>query len=122
MYPGPAGLYRPTSGFNRVCKGSALGTPLEGVWNGPLDHSIAVSFAWDEEALYIGAKVFDDTEQVNDLILWNGDNLNLQFSGPNRERYTQIYYLAHKHAGGSGFENDPGIVRQLLEFSWAPPV
>ena len=112
MYPGPAGLYRPTSGFNRVCKGSTLGNPLEGVWNGPLDHSIAVSFAWDEEALYIGAKVFDDTEQVNDLILWNGDNLNVHLSGPNRERFTQIYYLAHKHAGGSGFDDDPGIVRQ----------
>ena len=36
-----------------------------GIWNGILDHSAAVSFAWDASNFFIGVKVADDTHQLN---------------------------------------------------------
>lgn len=55
-----------------------------GIWNGIQDFSNAVAFAWQPDALFIGAKVIDDTHQ-NPGNGWNGDSMQFLFTGPDRD-------------------------------------
>merc|ERR1719223_46194 len=72
-----------------------------GIWNGPLDHSIAVAFNWEPTGLYIGAKVIDDTHQLNGASGWNGDSMQVVFANAERTEVTHLYNYAWDAAGGS---------------------
>jgi hypothetical protein len=72
-----------------------------GIWNGPLDHSIAVAFNWDPTGLYLGAKVIDDTHQLNGASGWNGDSMQVVFANDERTEVTHLYNYAWDAAGGS---------------------
>jgi hypothetical protein len=72
-----------------------------GIWNGPMDHSIAVAFNWDSNALYLGAKVIDDTHQLNGASGWNGDSMQVVFANDARTEVTHLYNYAWDAAAGS---------------------
>ncbi len=72
-----------------------------GIWNGPLDHSIAVAFNWDTTGLYLGAKVIDDTHQLNGASGWNGDSMQVVFANAERTEVTHLYNYAWDAAGGT---------------------
>ena len=72
-----------------------------GIWNGPLDHSIAVAFNWNAGALFVGAKVIDDTHQLNGASGWNGDSMQVVFANAERTEVTHLYNYAWDAAAGS---------------------
>ena len=51
-----------------------------GHWDGAIDQSTALSFAWDFQNFYLGIKVVDDTHQLNGNSGWNGDSVQVVFA------------------------------------------
>ncbi|GGE01430.1 S-layer homology domain-containing protein [Paenibacillus nasutitermitis] len=68
-------------------------------WAGQEDLSATARFAYDEEALYVGVEVKDDTHEAyagNEI--WKGDSVQMAFS-PDGEHYGPEYGFSH--ANGS---------------------
>ena len=78
-----------------MCESTGFGTPKSS-WTGPLDQATAYSYTWDEEAVYFGIKVYDDSQQVNDLVLWAGDSINLVITDVEKTQIKQIHWLSIK--------------------------
>jgi hypothetical protein len=87
---------------------------LGGIWNGPDDHSSAVSFAWDSEAFYVAVKVIDDhhqnpgTDELTDLLEtngkmagvgWNDDAVNILFANAARDSIALLYDVGLEPSG-----------------------
>eukprot|EP01051_Picozoa_sp_SAG22_P022061 SAG22_NODE_5134_length_1079_cov_3.641837_2_plen_275_part_01 len=61
-----------------------------GIWNGIYDQSSAFALVWEESALYLGIKVFDDTHQ-NPGSGWNGDTVQVAFAAASRAGGVILY-------------------------------
>lgn len=65
-----------------------------GHWSGPDDHSSAVAFAWESDALYLGVVVTDDSHQHASAAAWNGDGVQVVFANAARDTVTHLYNFA----------------------------
>ena len=61
-----------------------------GHWKGLDDHALAFAMAWSTSAVFIGAKVIDDTHQ-NAGSGWNGDSLQIATTNAARDAVPQVY-------------------------------
>ena len=65
-----------------------------GHWSGPDDHSSAVAFAWESDALYLGVVVTDDSHEHASANAWNGDGVQVVFANAARDTVTHLYNFA----------------------------
>ena len=81
-----------------------------GHWSGPDDHSSAVAFAWESDALYLGVVVTDDSHQHASAAAWNGDGVQVVFANPARDTVTHLYNFALRDDGRviTDHERGPG--------------
>jgi hypothetical protein len=88
-----------------------------GSWHGVDDHAVAISFAWDQNALYLGVKVKDDTHQLNGNSGWNGDSVQVVFSTKERDSITHLYNYAITNTGEhvAHHERGPGGTSVTIE-------
>ena len=54
-----------------------------GTWNGPLDHSTAITMAWTPNNMYMGIKAADDLH-TNANSGWQGDTVQVMFTSAAR--------------------------------------
>ena len=78
-----------------------------GTWSGPEDHSSAVAFAWDEDNLYVGVVVTDDTHQ-NGGSGWNGDSIQMVFANAAQDTVTHLYNYGLSDGGDVVIHNERG--------------
>lgn len=81
-------------------------------WEGKEDLSAEIKFMWDEENLYIGAKIHDDFPLINrngtNNKIWDGDGLEIAFSidpeaDPSRTSFLDCDYQI---AFGTGYKQE----------------
>lgn len=96
-----------------------------GSWTGPDDQTSAVQVVYDEENVYFGFVVTDDTHQssaTGESSAWNGDSVQLMIASADREAQIALYnyglggregalgaVYVHHEAGPGGTE---GVVRR----------
>jgi hypothetical protein len=63
-------------------------------WTGPNDQTSVFSFAWEKDAIYIGAVVTDEYHEHSATDAWNGDALQVLFTDSARTTVNQLYNYA----------------------------
>ena len=88
-----------------------------GHWDGAIDHSTALSFAWDYQNFYLAVKVVDDTHQLNGNSGWNGDSVQVVFANEAQDAVTHLYNYAESSTGDhiAHHERGPGGTSVVIE-------
>ena len=65
-----------------------------GTWSGPDDHTSAVQVVYDNDNVYFGFVVTDDTHENNANSAWNGDSVQLMIASADRTTEFALYNYA----------------------------